>query len=38
MFCVDGVLMATTQPAKPSVRHVKLVENVNKFLEFLGSG
>ncbi|XP_056867278.1 uncharacterized protein LOC130512867 isoform X2 [Raphanus sativus] len=34
LLIVDGVLIASTQPAKPTVKYVKLLANVNQFLAF----
>ncbi|KAL0846639.1 hypothetical protein Bca101_019885 [Brassica carinata] len=34
IIIVDGVLIASTQPAKPTPKHVKLVENLKDFFGF----
>ena len=34
IIIVDGVLLSTNQIPKPSVKHVKRLENLNKFLSF----
>ncbi|RID68507.1 hypothetical protein BRARA_C00658 [Brassica rapa] len=34
IIIVDGVLIASTQPARPTLKHVKRVENLKNFLAF----
>ena len=34
IIIVDGVLIASTQPSRPTLKHVKRVENLKNFLAF----
>lgn len=36
ILIVDGVLIAHKQKARPTLKYVRMVENVNTFLEFRG--